>query len=156
MAQAARMTSFQSGRRQLEGYIARPEGDGPFPGIVVIREFGPNPFDRFMHTFDDDGERVAEADQNSPGHTYCVSEASSDSPSLQRLHYSIEAFIPLVQQFDPDAVFWQMQSFQEWYFVRRSVSIVRVHHREDDGPSRGSAEERYSDTLREDEPDTSV
>jgi carboxymethylenebutenolidase len=43
MAQAARMTSFQSGRRQLEGYIARPEGDGPFPGIVVIHEiFGLN------------------------------------------------------------------------------------------------------------------
>jgi carboxymethylenebutenolidase len=38
MTQAANMTSFQSGRRQLEGYIARPEGDGPFPGIVVIHE----------------------------------------------------------------------------------------------------------------------
>ena len=38
MTQAAHMTSFQSGRRQLEGYIARPEGDGPFPGIVVIHE----------------------------------------------------------------------------------------------------------------------
>ena len=43
MTQTARMTSFQSGRRQLEGYIARPEGDGPFPGIVVIHEiFGLN------------------------------------------------------------------------------------------------------------------
>lgn len=43
MTQAAHMTSFQSGRRQHEGYIARPEGDGPFPGIVVIHEiFGLN------------------------------------------------------------------------------------------------------------------
>ncbi len=32
------MISFQSGNRQLEGYMARPEGDGPFPGIVVIHE----------------------------------------------------------------------------------------------------------------------
>jgi carboxymethylenebutenolidase len=38
MTQTAHMTSFQSGRRQLEGYLARPEGDGPFPGIVVIHE----------------------------------------------------------------------------------------------------------------------
>src|ERR1700693_1698101 len=38
MTQTAHMTSFQSGRRQLEGYIARPEGDGSFPGIVVIHE----------------------------------------------------------------------------------------------------------------------
>jgi carboxymethylenebutenolidase len=38
MTQAANMTSFQSGRRQLDGYIARPEGDGPFPGIIVIHE----------------------------------------------------------------------------------------------------------------------
>src|SRR5947209_11425309 len=38
MTQVAQMTSFQSGSRQLEGYMARPEGDGPFPGIVVIHE----------------------------------------------------------------------------------------------------------------------
>jgi carboxymethylenebutenolidase len=38
MTQVAHMTSFQSGRRQLEGYLARPEGDGPFPGIVIIHE----------------------------------------------------------------------------------------------------------------------
>src|SRR5436853_2585570 len=38
MTQVAQMTSFQSGSRQLEGYMAHPEGDGPFPGIVVIHE----------------------------------------------------------------------------------------------------------------------
>jgi carboxymethylenebutenolidase len=38
MTQVAQMTSFQSGNSQLEGYLARPEGDGPFPGIVVIHE----------------------------------------------------------------------------------------------------------------------
>jgi dienelactone hydrolase len=38
MTQVAQMTSFQSGSRQLEGYMARPEGDGPFPGIVIIHE----------------------------------------------------------------------------------------------------------------------
>jgi carboxymethylenebutenolidase len=38
MIQVAHMTSFQSGSRQLEGYLARPEGDGPFPGIVIIHE----------------------------------------------------------------------------------------------------------------------
>jgi hypothetical protein len=39
---------------------------------------GVNPFCRFMHTFDDDAKRVSEADQNSPDHTYCASEASND------------------------------------------------------------------------------
>jgi carboxymethylenebutenolidase len=35
--------SFQGERDRLEGYIARPDGDGPFPGIVVIHEaFGLN------------------------------------------------------------------------------------------------------------------
>jgi carboxymethylenebutenolidase len=38
MTQIAQMTSFQSGNRQIEGYMARPEGEGPFPGIVVIHE----------------------------------------------------------------------------------------------------------------------
>jgi carboxymethylenebutenolidase len=38
MTQVAQMTSFQSNNRQLEGYIAHPEGDGPFPGVVVIHE----------------------------------------------------------------------------------------------------------------------
>src|SRR6266480_5565007 len=43
MIQTARMTSLQSGRRQLEGYIAHPGGDGPFPGIILIHEiFGLN------------------------------------------------------------------------------------------------------------------
>jgi len=38
MTPAAHMTSYHSGRRQLEGYIAYPEGDGPFPGLVLIHE----------------------------------------------------------------------------------------------------------------------
>ena len=43
MTQTARMTSFQSGRRQLDGYIAYPDGEGPFPGLILIHEiFGLN------------------------------------------------------------------------------------------------------------------
>jgi carboxymethylenebutenolidase len=43
MTQTAQMVSFQSGTRQREGYLARPEGDGPFPAIVLIHEaFGLN------------------------------------------------------------------------------------------------------------------
>jgi carboxymethylenebutenolidase len=38
MEPVAQMTSFQSDNRQLEAYLARPEGAGPFPGIVVIHE----------------------------------------------------------------------------------------------------------------------
>ena len=38
MTQTAHMTSFQSGRRQLNAYIAYPEGDGLFPGLVLIHE----------------------------------------------------------------------------------------------------------------------
>ena len=30
--------TFPSGDRQLVGFFARPEGDGPFPGLVVIHE----------------------------------------------------------------------------------------------------------------------
>ena len=30
--------SFASGATQLAGYLARPEGNGPFPGVVVIHE----------------------------------------------------------------------------------------------------------------------
>jgi carboxymethylenebutenolidase len=34
---------YQSGNRQIDGYLARPEGEGLFPGIVVIHEaFGLN------------------------------------------------------------------------------------------------------------------
>ena len=43
MELAAQMTTFQSGNRQLDGYLARPEGEGYFPGMVVIHEaFGLN------------------------------------------------------------------------------------------------------------------
>jgi carboxymethylenebutenolidase len=43
MTQTSHMTSFQSGRRQIDGYLARPEGDGTFPGIILIHEiFGLN------------------------------------------------------------------------------------------------------------------
>jgi carboxymethylenebutenolidase len=43
MTPATHMISFQAGPRHLEGYLARPEGDGPFPGLVVIHEiFGLN------------------------------------------------------------------------------------------------------------------
>jgi len=35
--------SFQGERDRLEGYIARPDGDGPFPGVVIVHEaFGLN------------------------------------------------------------------------------------------------------------------
>src|SRR5258708_36035961 len=43
MASAAQSVSFPFGTAQLEGYLARPDGDGPFPGVVVIHEiFGLN------------------------------------------------------------------------------------------------------------------
>src|SRR3712207_4410983 len=32
------MVSFQSGDQRLEAYLARPEGEGPFPGVVAIHE----------------------------------------------------------------------------------------------------------------------
>ena len=32
------MSSFSSGGRTLAGYIARPDGAGPFPGVLVIHE----------------------------------------------------------------------------------------------------------------------
>jgi carboxymethylenebutenolidase len=38
MEPVAHMTTFRSESHQLEGYLARPEGDGPFPGIVIIHE----------------------------------------------------------------------------------------------------------------------
>ncbi len=38
MEPVTHMVTFQTESRQLEGYIARPEGEGPFPGIVIIHE----------------------------------------------------------------------------------------------------------------------
>src|SRR5919199_3173878 len=38
-----RMVSFRSGDENLEAYLAQPEGEGPFPGVVIIHEiFGLN------------------------------------------------------------------------------------------------------------------
>ncbi|HLI88596.1 MAG TPA: dienelactone hydrolase family protein [Ktedonobacteraceae bacterium] len=30
--------SFSSGARQVDAYLARPDGEGPFPGVVIIHE----------------------------------------------------------------------------------------------------------------------
>jgi carboxymethylenebutenolidase len=39
----AEMIAFPSGSRKLAGYFARPEGEGPWPGVLVIHEiFGLN------------------------------------------------------------------------------------------------------------------
>src|SRR5690242_19946240 len=38
MAATAQMVSYSSGSARLEGFLARPEGDGPFPAVVVIHE----------------------------------------------------------------------------------------------------------------------
>ena len=38
MEPVMQMTTFQSESRQLEGFLARPDGEGPFPAIVVIHE----------------------------------------------------------------------------------------------------------------------
>jgi dienelactone hydrolase len=43
MSPTARTVSFQGEKDQLRGYLVRPGGDGPFPGVVVIHEiFGLN------------------------------------------------------------------------------------------------------------------
>jgi carboxymethylenebutenolidase len=40
---ATQTVSFEGDRDRLQGYIARPEGEGPFPGVVIIHEaFGLN------------------------------------------------------------------------------------------------------------------
>ena len=38
MALTTENVTFSSGSRQLEGFFAHPEGEGPFPGLVVIHE----------------------------------------------------------------------------------------------------------------------
>ena len=38
MTQTAQAVSVQSGNRRLEGYLARSEGEGPFPALVLIHE----------------------------------------------------------------------------------------------------------------------
>jgi carboxymethylenebutenolidase len=38
MEPIAHMETFQSENRQLDGYLSRPQGEGPFPGIVIIHE----------------------------------------------------------------------------------------------------------------------
>lgn len=43
MTQVAQTISYTSGKTQFDAYLVRPEGEGPFPGIVVIHEiFGLN------------------------------------------------------------------------------------------------------------------
>ncbi len=43
MMQTEPMVTIHSGNSTFEGYLARPEGDGPFPAVVVIHEiFGLN------------------------------------------------------------------------------------------------------------------
>ena len=40
---ATQTVSFEGDRDRFQGYIARPEGEGPFPGVVIIHEaFGLN------------------------------------------------------------------------------------------------------------------
>jgi carboxymethylenebutenolidase len=38
MALITETLSFPSGSKQLAGFLARPEGEGPFPGLIVIHE----------------------------------------------------------------------------------------------------------------------
>jgi carboxymethylenebutenolidase len=36
---AAEQVTYRSGAETVKGYLARPEGEGPFPGIIVIHEW---------------------------------------------------------------------------------------------------------------------
>ena len=38
MTNIAQSISYPSGKVQIDGYLALPEGEGPFPAIVVIHE----------------------------------------------------------------------------------------------------------------------
>jgi len=38
MSPITQTISFPSGTTQLAGYLAQPEGSGPFPGVIVIHE----------------------------------------------------------------------------------------------------------------------
>jgi carboxymethylenebutenolidase len=57
MPTVSRMVSFRSGRANLDAYLAHPEGEGPFPGVVVIYEaFGLNDnIKRIADRFADEG-----------------------------------------------------------------------------------------------------
>ncbi len=52
-----RMVSFRSGAANLAAYLAHPEGEGPFPGVVIIHEaFGLNDnIKRIANRFADEG-----------------------------------------------------------------------------------------------------
>ena len=34
-----KMVEFKGGSRMIKGYLAKPEGNGPFPAVVVIHEW---------------------------------------------------------------------------------------------------------------------
>jgi len=38
MSQTAETISYSAGSREIDGYLVRPEGTGPFPAVVVIHE----------------------------------------------------------------------------------------------------------------------
>ena len=57
MSAVAQSISFPAGTAQIEGYLVRPDGDGPFPAVVVIHEiFGLNEnIKEIAHRFADVG-----------------------------------------------------------------------------------------------------